>query len=212
MERSKAKLWFDYLKLADRLGEKVDWEFYKEWGTAEEIRSLSFNKWWNTKGKALLTVEKTMEVVGTDDQYVIVRIPLSWDVRKIRDNLGVVTKHLRKDLRKGLSKYEVTGRYSYPDFVSYKRMLELKLSVVDDLDRMTMEKLIAIFKSEENKRVTKQTKINNKLQSKKQSINQKLRRSRSSIKTDKITIRTGNEWVRKGKRIAANVAKGQFSI
>ncbi len=213
--KSQVSVWFDYLKIADRLGLKVDWAFYKPWGTREEIRQLKFGTWWRTKGQSLFeaSAESQIKVVGTKDGYVDIRIPSHWTVRQVRKEIGPVFSAVRtKDAPRGTGDFHIKGRFSYGDFVSYKRVLELDLNARDRGQREKMGNLIGAFRAEEQKRKERAAKATATSSARAAQKGKKRHRKFKAVEV-KVTPneqRNGYIWLKKARRIAANVAKGEF--
>tara|TARA_B100001093_G_C26453500_1_gene853351 strand:+ start:62 stop:559 length:498 start_codon:yes stop_codon:yes gene_type:complete len=49
--------WWQFLQIAHQEGRKIDWKYYKEWGTPEEIFSTNFRTWWVKNWERLFAVE-----------------------------------------------------------------------------------------------------------------------------------------------------------
>lgn len=213
--KSQVGVWFDYLKLADRLGLKVDWGFYKPWGTQAELRRLRFGTWWRTKGQSLFeaSAEGQIKVVGSKNGYVDIRIPAHWTVRQVRKEIGPVFSQVRtKDAPRGTGEFHIKGRFSYGDFVSYKRVLELDLNARDRGQREKMGNLIRAFRAEEQKRKDRAAKATATSSAKAAQRGKKRHRKFKAVEV-KVTPneqRNGYLWLKKARRIAANVAKGEF--
>lgn len=213
--KSQVSVWFDYLKIADRLGLKVDWAFYKPWGSQEEIRQLRFGTWWRTKGRSLFEVsgESEIEVVGSKGGYVDIRIPAHWTVRQVRKEIGPVFSTVRtKNAPRGSAAFHIKGRFSYGDFVSYKRILELDLNARDRCQREKMGSLIRAFRAEEQKRKDRAAKATATSSAK---AAQKGKKRHKRFKAVEVRVtpneqRNGYIWLKKARRIAANVANGEF--
>jgi|688.fasta_scaffold172581_3 hypothetical protein len=213
--KSQVSVWFDYLKIADRLGLKVAWAFYKPWGSQEEIRQLRFGTWWRTRGRSLFeaSAESQIEVVGSKGGYVDIRIPAHWTVRQVRKEIGPVFSTVRtKDAPRGTQEFNIKGRFSYGDFVSYKRVLELDLNARDRGQREKMGNLISAFRAEEQKRKDRAARATATSSAR---AAQKGRRRHKKFKAIEVRVtpneqRNGYIWLKKARRIAANVAKGEF--
>ena len=213
--KSQVSVWFDYLKIADRLGLKVDWAFYKPWGTREEIRQLKFGTWWRTKGQSLFeaSAESQIKVVGAKDGYVDIRIPSHWTVRQVRKEIGPVFSTVRtKDAPRGTGEFHIKGRFSYGDFVSYKRVLELDLNARDRGQREKMGNLIRAFQAEGQKRKERAAKATATSSARAAQRGRKRHRKFKAVEV-KVTPneqRNGYIWLKKARRLAENVARGDF--
>lgn len=213
--KSQVSLWFDYLKLADRMGLRVDWGYYKPWGTREEIRDLKFGTWWRLKGKALFEqpADTQISVTKVDGGFVHVKIPAYWTVRKVRREVGPVFAPVRsKNVPKGIGGFVIRGRFSYGDFVSYKRLLELDLNARAGGSSEKMGSLLRTFRVEERRRKEKAA-VATQTSSAKAAARGKRRHRKFRAVEVKVTAneqRNGYIWLKKAKRIAENVATGVF--
>jgi hypothetical protein len=213
--KSQVNLWFDYLKIADQLGMNVDWIRYKPWGTKEEIRQLKFGTWWRLTGRKLFEApaDSQIKVIGKRDGFVDIRIPSHWTVRQVRKEIGSVFSTVRdKNAPRGTGEFHIKGRFSYGDFVSYKRLLELDIAARQRGRKEVMGDLIRAFRADEKKRkdradeATQTSAINAAARGKKRH-----RKFRSvQVKVTPNEQRNGYIWLKKGRKIAENVASGCF--
>jgi hypothetical protein len=213
--KHQASVWFDYLKLADRLGLKVDWDFYKPWGTREEICQLKFGTWWRTKGQFLFEApaESQIKVVGAKDGYVDIRIPSHWTVRQVRKEIGPVFSTVRtKDAPRGTGEFHIKGRFSYGDFKNYIRLLELDLRAREQGKRDVMGNLMRAFRVEEKKRKDRAAKATatSSANAAKRGKKRYKRFKAVEVKVTSNEQRNGYLWLKKARRIAENVARGSF--
>jgi hypothetical protein len=77
------RLWFEYLKLAYQDPDiKVDKRIYKSWG---DIENLKFDDWWSDHWRDLFAVETGIrvmerdETIGNSNSAISIRVPLSLD-------------------------------------------------------------------------------------------------------------------------------------
>lgn len=213
--KSQVGIWFEYLKLADRLGLKVDWSFYKPWGTREELQQLKFGTWWRTKGQALFETptETQIKVLEQKGGFVDIRIPSHWTVRQVRKEIGPVFSTVRtKDAPKGTGAFVIKGRFSYGDFKKYIRLIEGDLKARESGKRDVMGKLMRAFRIEEEKRKDKARKATATSAANAAKRGRKRHRTFKAVEV-KVTPneqRNGYIWLKKARRIAENVAKGDF--
>ncbi len=204
-----AALWFRYLKLAQQMGKQIDWSFYREWGSADEIAENAFETWWKTTGRKVFKRSDRLKVVATGD-VVTVTIPSTYTVRELRRELGPAVKpYLRRGDRSEGHKYGVTGLVRYRQLALYQRLLEVDLAR-SHRDEPMREKLRLLLEryDKEITRLDKQT----------QTIAKKsdgARRARGfkgfrSPKRFLHNVRLGYQWRRKGTAIVENVARGVF--
>lgn len=211
--RSQADLWFQYLKLADRLGYSVDWKFYRQWGTRDEIRTKRFGTWWRERGEALFTEERPsqIKVISQGGATVTLEIPAHWTVRRLRKEIGPVYAAISKaPAPKGKGEFVLRGRYSYGDFVTYLRLLNIDLDAAATGQQLGMkDKLIRLKKAEEV-RLRRLAKATESSKRRAGAAGRKRYRKFRAVTVSAPEQRNGYIWIKKGKRIAANVAKGEF--
>jgi hypothetical protein len=213
--KSQVNLWFDYLKIADQLGMNVDWDRYKSWGTKEEIRQLTFGTWWRLTGRQLFEApaDSQIKVIGKRDGFVDIRIPSNWTVRRVRKEIGSVFTTVRtKDAPRGTGEFQITGRYSYGDFIKYRRLMTLDLAAKQRGRRDSMGTLMQAFNAEEGNRKNRANKAR-KTSSAKAAARGRKRYRKFRVVEVKVTPheqRNGYIWLKKARKIAENVATGSF--
>lgn len=213
--KSQVGLWFNYLKLAARLGLNIEWGFYRLWGTPEEIRHAKFGTWWRIKGRSLFerSNETQIRVVSQQKGFIDLRVPSHWTVRQVRKEIGPIFSTVRvKDAPRGKGEFVIKGRYSYADFKKYLRLIESDLKARESGKRDVMGKLIRTFKIEEEKRKEKAKKATATSAANAAKRGKKRHRRFKATET-KVTAneqRNGYLWRKRGRRIAENVARGEF--
>ena len=93
------RLWFEFLKLAHTDPDiVVDYDFYADWGS---FWDKSFNEWWaGATWRTLFAVDASVRVldesesIKNDGQAIVVRLPLSKDLREtLRDVQQLLEQH-----------------------------------------------------------------------------------------------------------------------
>ena len=130
LNKSTVKLWFDYLKIAATTGLTVNWSFYESWGTKEELAAISFNRWWNTRGRELFADDGSasvdVKVIEKTDSHVVLRIPLGHPIDHIKRRVREIVLASRKKRRIGRrGRFAVSGQVNYKTLAQYKRFLEV---------------------------------------------------------------------------------------
>ena len=211
--RSQVDLWFQYLKLADRLGYPVDWKFYRPWGTREELRTKKFGTWWRERGEALFTEERPsqIKVVSSGGATVTLEIPAHWTVRRLRQEIGPVFDSIPKaPVPRGKGEYVLKGRYSYTDFVTYLRLMNIDLESAAAGKQIGMKEKLIQLKKAEAERKRRFGKATEKSKEKAKAAGKKRHRKFRAVTVSSPEQRNGYIWIKKAKKIAANVANGEF--
>ena len=204
--KSTARLWFRYLKAAHRMNLSVDWERYREWGTPQEIQSLTFNAWWEKTGKLLFPLDTELTVEDRGD-FVVVTIPKRFSAVEVRQAMKSVTPYLQAGKRAGIGAWKADGKVRYADFARYLRLLEIELSPSKHHEPMKrkveqLEKDYAVIHGKLKNRNSKMLANGGK------------RKGYKGIRAPRIipniTAATGYRWLKKATAIAKDVAKGTF--
>lgn len=211
--RSQVDLWFQYLKLADRLGYPVNWKFYREWGTRQEIRTKRFGTWWRERGEALFNEERPslIKVVSQGGPTLTLEIPAHWTVRRLRKEIGPVFAAIpRTPVPKGKGEYVLKGRYSYKDFVTYLRLMNIELEAAAARKQLGMKEKLILLKKAEAERKRRFEKATARSKEQAMAAGRKKHRKFRAVTVSTPEQRNGYIWIKKAKRIAANVANGEF--
>lgn len=86
------RLWFEFLKLAIKDPDvDVDHDHYAAWG---DVENLTFSKWWSAHWRTLFSIDigvyqltDLSHKIVQSDQEIIVRIPLSQNIRRSLDQV-----------------------------------------------------------------------------------------------------------------------------
>lgn len=205
-KKSVVKLWFRFLKAAQKKGLPIAWEKYQGWGAPEQIESMSFNAWWKATGTKLFPREAKLNIVDSGD-VVVVSIPKRFTAKQLRGAIQEVTPYLDKRLRKGAGTWEPDGKVRYDDFAVYLRLLEIELSASyrHKPMREKLEKLQSVYEGH-RRRIDKQ--------------NQNIKAAAGGSKRvhvvrkprtlPNLQLRSGYLWLKKANAMAKDVAEGKF--
>ncbi len=205
-KKSVVKLWFRFLKVAQKKGLPIDWHRYRQWGTSEQIASASFNAWWKTTGTRLFPLEAKMKIAD-DGDVVVVSIPKWFTAKQLRAAVQQVTPYLDKRLRRGAGTWEPDGKVRYDDFAIYLRLLEIDTSAeyAGKPMREKLDKLKGDYERHQ-KRIEKQNQnIRAAAGGKK-----RIRVVRKPRALPSLYDRNGYQWLKKANAMAAAVAAGSF--
>jgi hypothetical protein len=126
--KGSQKIWFGLLKQAIRQGLPINEEFYRSWGTRDEISTLTFNRWWKLRGQALF--ESALPVVTlceASDDAVTVRIPTTLNAVQVKQQVSaLMTKHRGTKRLKKKPVFGFVGDVNYKRLKQYERYLEIE--------------------------------------------------------------------------------------
>lgn len=207
MDKETTKIWYNFLRLAQRMGLQVDWNIYKTWGTADEIRATKFETWWRRTGRDLYPLP-VMSVVEDKGAYVIVRVPKDMSRYTMRN---AIAKVMKKPYRRGLDGAHVgrritTGLVRQEELRHYLRLLELDVRA--GRKQLPMKDLLRQLEERQGRNAGRVSKSNATIRAK--------AGSRKRIRLFKVpkfevpTERVGRLWLKKGERVVKNVAAGVF--
>lgn len=203
-----AALWFRYLQLAQRMNRSIDWNFYAEWGTPQDLVGESFNSWWKTRGRQLFerSDDQKLKVVASDS-VVTVTIPVSYTVRQLRRELGpAVVPYLRKAHQSPVGKFAITGLVRYRQIALYQRLLEIDLAASSQ--SKPMREKLELLQERYGKNISRLQKQAETIA--KKSGGRKPGKRFELPRRFVSAVRLGYQWRRKGRAIVANVARGVF--
>jgi len=214
MQKSAAKLWFDFLREADRMGLDVNWDFYAPWGTPVQIRSCTFEAWWRERGKSLLdeSVDQQMAVEKIRDGRLRVTIPANWTVRRIREEIGPLISPFLSNARvRGKREFVIKGRYSYKDFRKYLKVLQTGVPTPELVaEKVPIKLALKEMALDEQLRINRANLATETSASKAISKGKKRYKKFRAATMKNPSARNGYLWRRRGVKIAENVAKGIF--
>lgn len=221
-KQSIARVWFRYLQLAIKASLPVKYEMYEAWGTPEELASISFNRWWKERGKALFTpVPATVELIKKTPGALVVSIPLGLKRQQTYLQLGRLLTEAQEvgAIANSLS-YAPTGRVNTDALTRYQRMLEI------DLDKrrsgQAFKKKLAALQERYEKNLARLEKQKKTMKAKGASTTQagkfklpkmsKLKGKERDTGKEYQTpdLRVAHRWLTQGKLVMKNVAEGTF--
>lgn len=213
-----ARVWFRYLQLAVIAKETIAWERYAQWGTPEELETLSFNKWWKLRGADLFTPKPSeIELIDDSGDAIVVSIPLTLTRDQVFSQLSeLLAQHSSQRSSASSLAFAPTGRVNTDALMRYQRMLEIDLNP-KTAGQPFKKKLSAL-----QERYAK-----NEARLKKQQATMRAKGSRKRLNLPKLDKLKGREkeskqvyvftdervahrWLTQAKIIMKNVASGQF--
>jgi hypothetical protein len=217
VKQGTVKIWFGLLKMAIQQGLPINEEFYRSWGTREELTSLSFNKWWTLRGKELFegAVPKVSLVKATPDA-VLVRIPTCLNSDQVKKQVSSLMARARGTKRiKQKAPLGFTGDVKYMRLKQYERYLGVEFDPKNA--GKTIEEKTELLRQEYRKikaRLDKQRKTMR--EAGKGRVAQKFQYRDPDAFDSESEIRKGidakkvSRWRLSGKLLLLNVAEGQF--
>lgn len=213
-----ARVWFRYLQMAQIANEPIDWAKYEQWGSPEELSTLSFNAWWKLRGKSLFTPQpKKVRVVDQDQDGITLWVPFG----ERRELVAAQVKRLLAEYESHGSYKDAiqcvpTGRVNVEALIRYQRMLEVDL-----------ESKKAGLSFADKVRLLQQRYEKNFARLKKQQDTLKAKNSPRRLKKPRMAKVTGREgdtkltklapemrvayrWLAQAKIVMKNVAAGSF--
>ena len=216
LHKSKINLWFVYLQQAHQLGLDVNWKHYAKWGTKAELTTKKFNTWWRETGQKLFKDDDEIKLVNASKDFVTVRIPAHFSMIRIKKELGEVYTPHRNKKGRGTDPYFVDGtRLAYSRLVSYQRLLAIQLKSEAAGKQLAMWEKIRLMEKGEARRKeiagkASNTSRANAVSKAKETGKKKRARTFTAVEANFESKKLGYSWLNKAKKIAANVAKGQF--
>lgn len=216
--KGTVKLWFDYLQMAAKLGLEVNWAFYAPWGTKAELTTISFNRWWITRGRDLfekdsVSTSRVTRVENTRSD-VVVRIPLDMPLDVIKAAVRDIVLAARPKVRiGGKGRFAVSGQVNYKSLAQYKRFLEIDLywGSHETTTAEKAEELVRRYQRFSAKGV-KQRQTLRQAGKAKTAMRFHNRDPEELTRKDigRINPKRVNRWRLSGKHILLNVADGKF--
>jgi hypothetical protein len=211
------KIWFGLLKMALRQHLPINEDFYRSWGTKDELLKMTFNRWWKTKGKTLFesTIPKVSLVEATHD-LVTVQIPTSLTAVQVKEQVSdLMTKHRGTKRLKKKPLLAFTGDVNYKRLKQYERYLGIELNPRNA--GKTVEEKTELLREEYRKIKARMDKQKATLREKgKGRISAKLNPRDPDSFGSKAEIRRGidakkvSRWRLSGKILVLNAAEGRF--
>ncbi len=223
--KSSVKIWFGFLKMAIELGIPINRTVYDSWGSIDELRSLSFNKWWLTRGRALFEKAKPLaQVVDATDEFVTIKIPTSLNSKQVKEQVSRVmtlergTKRLKKKSPLGFD-----GDMKYKTLKQYERFLEVDLDpetggkTLDEKSLVLRGKYEKIRKTAETRKKTLREKKNYRAAARVTARNpddfgdgQMVGFGKDSRIKRGVDSKKASRWLISAKILVLNAAEGRF--
>jgi hypothetical protein len=127
--KSTVGIWFAFLQQALKAKVPINWAFYSNWGTAEELAGISFNRWWAQTGAQLFSSAAPMvKVISIDDDDVVISIPRSLRINAAKRQVAALLAEQKPAhrIQRGYG-LKVTGAANYRILKRYERLLKVEL-------------------------------------------------------------------------------------
>lgn len=221
------KLWFNYLQLAIRRGVPVNWRYYAEWGTKDELLSTTFNRWWKTKGIALFAADPesqrgVVEVQNKGDGYVILKIATDAPMALVSRRVGEIVRGARTARRtRAFGKFAPKWQVNYKTLAIYKRLLEISLA--PENANLSVAERIDLLKEQYGK-------IHGRMRKQREALRKEGEEGRrvanlwhshdpgefdvtdkqTKMKLEGLSVKKAHRWMVSGQLVMLNVAEGKF--
>jgi len=128
VNRAYYSSWFFFLKQAIRQGIRVNEAAYSEWGTIEELKTLSFNQWWDLRGEKVAQsgASNKARLVSVDSSRVTIEFPLALNSRAVKASASEIFTKAKRAVSSSVKK-EKDRRFNYKTFKILEKMLEIEL-------------------------------------------------------------------------------------
>lgn len=217
VKEGSAKIWFNMLKMAIQHGLPINDEFYREWGTREELASLTFNQWWKQRGKQLfLDAVPKVSMVEASEEAVVIRIPASLNSVQVKKQVSALIAQQRETKRlKQKAPLSFVGDVDYRRLRQYERYLKIELDPRNA--GKTIEQKTELLRNDYRKTKARMDKQRKTLRERGNSSAAKkfLVRELDAFGSE-AQIRKGidakkvSRWRLSGKLLLLNAAEGQF--
>jgi len=217
VQQGSVKIWFGMLKLAMRQGVPINEEFYRPWGTRQELEKLRFNTWWRLRGKELFEAAvPKVSLVNATGSEVTVRIPTSLNSKQVKAQVSALMAKQR-----GTKRISEKAPLGFVGDVNYKRLKQYERYLGIEFDPKnagkTVEEKTEALRGEYRK-------IKDRLDKQKATLRRQ-GKTRAALKLNprdpdafdsESKIRKGidakkvSRWRLSGKLLLLNVAEGQF--
>jgi len=124
--------WFFFLQQAIKAGLEINADAYREWGTEKELKSISFYRWWSTRGEKIATrhSETLAKVVDVDSSGVTIHFPFSLNSRQVKAAASALVTKSRASV--SVRVRAQTKGFDYKQFKLFEKVLELELDMKND--------------------------------------------------------------------------------
>jgi hypothetical protein len=128
VNRAYYSSWFFFLKQALRQGIRVNEAAYHEWGTIEELGTLSFNQWWDRRGEQVArnNASRNAKLVSVDSSKVTIEFPLSLNSRAVKASASAIFTKAKRAVSSSVTNGK-DRRFNYKTFKILEKMLEIEL-------------------------------------------------------------------------------------
>lgn len=216
------KIWFGLLKLAIAQGLPINEDFYRSWGTGDDLAKLTFNRWWLATGRSMF--QEAIPVVSlmqATDEFVTVKIPTSLTAVQVKQQVSQLITNQR-----GSKRLKRKAPLAFVGDVKYRRLKQYERYLAVEFDPRNAGKTIEV-KTELLREVYRKIKVRLEKQKATLQRTRKLDRMGQLVSTrfryrdpdgfgSALEIRRGidakkvSRWRLSGKMLLLNVAEGQF--
>ena len=119
--------WFFFLKSALKEGVRVDQSVYRDWGSLEELKTISFNKWWEQTGRQLADAaqRRDAKVVSVSPSSVTIEFSLRMNSRLVKRTASSLFTKAKSAIGKNTFELE-ERRFDYKQFKIFEKSLMLE--------------------------------------------------------------------------------------
>jgi stalled ribosome alternative rescue factor ArfA len=124
--------WFFFLQQAIKAGIEVNSDAYREWGTLKELRSITFYRWWSTRGEQIARrhTETLAKVLDVNSSGVTIHFPFSLNSRQVKAAASALVTKSRESAQ--VKVRAQTKGFDYKQFKLFEKVLELELDMKSD--------------------------------------------------------------------------------
>lgn len=149
--------WFFFLKSALKEGVDIDQSVYRDWGSPDDIRALSFNRWWEQRGQQIADAaqQRDAKVVSVSPSSVTIEFSLRMNSRLVKSKASALFTKAKNSVGRDTFELE-ERRFDYKQFKIFEQTLILE-SKAEYQGKTIEQKLKALSKvftdqSEKNKK------------------------------------------------------------
>lgn len=119
--------WFFFLKSALREGVDIDQSVYRDWGSPDDIRALSFNKWWDQRGQQIADAaqQRDAKVVSVSPSSVTIEFSLRMNSRLVKSKASALFTKAKNSIGRDTFELE-ERRFDYKQFKIFEKTLILE--------------------------------------------------------------------------------------
>lgn len=149
--------WFFFLKSALMEGVDIDQSFYRDWGSPDDIRTLSFNKWWAQTGRQIADAaqQRDAKVVSVSPSSVTIEFSLRMNSRLVKSKASALFTKAKNSVGRDTFELE-EKRFDYKQFKIFEKILILESN--SEYQGRTIEQKLQLLSKVFNDQSTKNKK------------------------------------------------------